>query len=71
MRQDNTIYKFSIKLSFSSKEDLRKIILSKICILYCLVSLNSVLFNLVCFDLLLMKEKTNLKYVHMILLPKE
>ena len=29
----------------------RKIFLSKICILFCLVSLNSVFFNLVCFDL--------------------
>ena len=29
---------------------LKKIILSKLCVLFCLVLLNSVLFNLVCFD---------------------
>ena len=58
MRQHNTIYKFSIKLSFIIVSSclfvsvalicfvlyLRKIVLLKICILYCLVSLNSVLF---------------------------
>ena len=32
---------------------LRNIVLSKMCILYCLVPLNSILFNLVCFDLIL------------------
>ena len=33
---------------------LRKIVLSKICISYCLVSLNSVFFfNLVCFDVII------------------
>ena len=53
MRQDNTIHTFSTKLSFSSKGQnfdffvlyLRKIVLLTICIFYCLISLNSVLFK--------------------------